>query len=314
MVQYAVYVRMPWAGDDFTVGITQPSSTNTGVPAGTTLATLSGDQTITTAGTVIENKRIEGRVLVQTSGVVLRNCEIVGTTAILENAATTVVGLVECFGTGRSVTLERCTLRPQQPSPCIDGVRGWNITATRCDISCVTDGFGIIPPSGSLNSGVTVRGCYVHHHSFFTQSGWRAQIGSSTALVHPSDTSTHNDGIQIHGGSSTLLEGNFFCANSAYSLGVGQSPNAADRVNVGVQLDVAGSLGPINSTSIQYNWFDYGYAGQIQAAPAEAIASTVITGNRFTSNNSSSIEIRMNSLGWSGSGNTLDGTGTPRSN
>ena len=114
-MKYAVYVRWPWAGDGFVVGATQPSSANTGVPAGTTLATLLGDQTITTAGTVIENKRIEGRVLVQTSGVVLRNCEIVGTTAIFENAATTVVGLVECFGTGRSVTLERCTLRPQQP-------------------------------------------------------------------------------------------------------------------------------------------------------------------------------------------------------
>ncbi len=163
MVQYAAYVRWPWAGDDFVVGTTTPSAANTGVPAGTVLTTLTGDQTITTAGTVIEGKRIEGRVLVQTSGVVLRNCEIVGTTAIFADASTTVVGLVECFGTGRSVTLERCTLRPQQPSPCIDGVRGWNITATRCDISCVTDGFGIIPPSGGLNTGVTIRGCYVHH-------------------------------------------------------------------------------------------------------------------------------------------------------
>lgn len=304
MTRYAVFVRTPW--DGFVIGQHKPDAETTGVPDGTSLETISGDQTITTNGTLIEDKRIEGRVFVQAANVILRNCEIVGTTTVFTNPSSP-TGLVICTGVGQSVTLERCTLRPQSPGPCVDGIRGWGITMIRCDVSRVTDGVGVIPPSGGLNGGLVMRGCYVHHLAFWTQSGWGGP-------VHPSDTATHNDCVQVHGGSGCQFEGNFFEACSSFPQGVGQNPNAANRINVGVQLDVSGSLGPINGTEIERNWFDFGFAGQIQAAPGEAIGDTEIVGNRFTSNNSSGIEIRMNGRPWTGTDNTRDGSLEPRSN
>src|SRR5262245_3590368 len=53
-----------------------PDATNTGVPAGTQLATVNGNLTIKTAGTVIDSQFIQGCVAVSAPGVIIRRSRI----------------------------------------------------------------------------------------------------------------------------------------------------------------------------------------------------------------------------------------------
>src|SRR5690349_243607 len=52
----------------------KPMADNTGVPAGTALTVVSGDQTFSTPGQVITGKDFRGFVKVTTSGVIFRKC------------------------------------------------------------------------------------------------------------------------------------------------------------------------------------------------------------------------------------------------
>ncbi len=286
----------------FQTGDTSLDETNTGVPEGTSLTVHTGDLEITVANTVLMNLHISGRVKIQAEGVSLVNCLIDGG-PLVANDGTSPVGLVECFGDGRSVTLSRCTLKPANPSPALDGVRGWNFTLDRCNVSGTTDGVGVIPPRGSVKTGVVLTGTWIHGLAWWTQNGWRAKTGRTTAKVHPSDTATHNDCVQIHGGSGTRITGCRLDAYSGYPDGVGQKPNALNVVNVCVQLDVAGTLGPIIGTVVENSWLSGGYSALVQAAPREVITSTVLRGNRLTPGNSA-IDFRMNKAVWTGEGNT----------
>ena len=53
-----------------------PTADNTGVPSGTTLTAYTGPMTITTDGTVIENKIINGGLDITGANVTIRNCII----------------------------------------------------------------------------------------------------------------------------------------------------------------------------------------------------------------------------------------------
>ena len=53
-----------------------PDATTTGVPAGTTLTAYTGPMTITTPGTVIEGKIINGTLRVTAANVTIKNCVI----------------------------------------------------------------------------------------------------------------------------------------------------------------------------------------------------------------------------------------------
>jgi hypothetical protein len=53
-----------------------PDGSNTGVPAGINLTVVSGDMTITKAGTVVDGKDIRGCVSVRAAGVLIRNSKI----------------------------------------------------------------------------------------------------------------------------------------------------------------------------------------------------------------------------------------------
>ena len=273
---YTVYTRVP-----FVVGETYPTADNVGALKSKSLTPLDGDLVITEADKTVTDTWVKGRVIVKAAGVKLVNCVVDGG-PLSPNDGTAPIGLVECIGDGRSVRLERCTVSPANPSPALEGLRGWNITAVRCDIYGVTDGVAVIPPRGKVASGVSLEGCWIHDLSWFTQNGWRAKTGSSTAKVHPSDTATHNDGVQVHGGSGTLIVGCRIDAFSGFPAGIGQRPNSANVVNAAIQLDVGGSLGPITDTRIEKNWLSGGYTALVQAAPGEKIGGTLLEGNRLT--------------------------------
>jgi len=56
----------------------QPSTSNTGVPAGTTLTAYTGSLTISTAGTVIDSKIINGDLQIKANNVTIKNSRITG--------------------------------------------------------------------------------------------------------------------------------------------------------------------------------------------------------------------------------------------
>lgn len=59
------------------VGSTWPNASNTGVPSGTTLTTVTGDLNLTTDGEIFENKLVNGTISVNADNVTIRNCKIV---------------------------------------------------------------------------------------------------------------------------------------------------------------------------------------------------------------------------------------------
>jgi hypothetical protein len=56
----------------------KPGSTNTGVPAGTTLTAYTGPKTITTAGTVIDGKDVNGALRIEAKNVTIKNSKVHG--------------------------------------------------------------------------------------------------------------------------------------------------------------------------------------------------------------------------------------------
>lgn len=66
-----------------------PDASNTGVPAGTVLTVVNGDQMVSTPGSVIDGEDIRGCVWVNAPGVVIRNSRIVcaGGLTVYNNAA-----------------------------------------------------------------------------------------------------------------------------------------------------------------------------------------------------------------------------------
>lgn len=55
-----------------------PTAANTGVPAGTTLTTVTGDVIVSTPNTVIDGKKISGNVDIRAAGTIIKNSEIGG--------------------------------------------------------------------------------------------------------------------------------------------------------------------------------------------------------------------------------------------
>ncbi|WP_063826619.1 right-handed parallel beta-helix repeat-containing protein [Parafrankia discariae] len=146
-----------------------PNASTTGVRAGTSLTLLSGDQRITRAGTVIENRDVRGCIRVEADNVVIRNsrisCRSSGS-AVIKNL-------------GRNLLVEDVTIDGQGASN--SGMSTADFTARRVNISNTIDGFFV-------NDNILIENSYVHH---------LAQTPSS-----------HNDAVQTTGGSNIVLRHN----------------------------------------------------------------------------------------------------------
>jgi hypothetical protein len=181
--------------DSLVSGVDKPTALNTGAYAGTQDGTLNGNQIITTPGYILENKIINGSVSIRAANVVVRNCFILG-------AATVSSGLVDCGNANCSNALIiDCTIAPGSSQRC-DGIRGHSFTAKRNNIYWVVDGIG--PHNQTVaqpyQTNVVIEQNYIHDLAW-----WTAATGG---VVHPSDTETHNDVIQHHGGGGTIIKGN----------------------------------------------------------------------------------------------------------
>jgi hypothetical protein len=221
-----------------------PNAGNTGVPAGTQLTVHNGDLVITKAGTVISGLDVRGFVDVQASNVIIKNSIVRG------GKATTSKGLIRnTTDSAKNLLIQDVELVPAYPSVYLDGLQGGNFTARRVHIHGTVDGVKV------FKSNVTVESSYVHG------------LVSYSSDPYQGGSSTHNDGVQILGGSSITLSGNSISGGPASGIQVTQSQGAVsglkvvgnflDRGTCAVKLqnDPKPSLGPV---VVQNNEFGSG--------------------------------------------------------
>lgn len=156
-----------------------PSATSTGVPTGTQLTIVSGDQTFSTDGQVISGKDFRGFVRVTGSGITIKNSVFRGR-ATNSNAA-----LLDTEDGSGTVVLDS-EFAPSHPSSTIDGLWTRHTKIYRADIHGSVDGI-------KANTGTLLQDSYVHDLSWFASD------------PNQGGGSTHNDGVQSFGGESNVV-------------------------------------------------------------------------------------------------------------
>jgi hypothetical protein len=223
-----------------------PDATNTGVPAGTALTIVNGNMTITTAGTVIENRDVRGCITVNASNVIIRKSRVScsGSSVIWSGSTNLVVEDTEiiCGGTPGTTALtpQNYTARRVNASRCENVL--WASRNVTVEDSYLHDPIHYDPatdphtdtiqiPAGASN--ITIRhnriyGDYVNQSSFGTSA------------------------ITIGGGTSSILVDNNVLAGGGYTLYCdqenhgGPSTNTAYRNNrfSRVFVSTVGGFGP----------------------------------------------------------------------
>lgn len=153
-----------------------PTATSTGVPPGSRLEVVTGDQTLAVDGQVIEGKEFHGFVTVTASNVTFRNC-------LFRGRATDRNAVLLDTEDGSNTVVEDSEFVPANPSATIDGLATVSTSIYRANIHGSVDGV-------KAGSNTLIQDSYIHDLSWF-----------------PSDPNqgggpTHNDGVQAFGGDS----------------------------------------------------------------------------------------------------------------
>lgn len=262
----------------FVLGVTKPDATNTGVPPGTVLTDVAAATTYSIPGQTITGMRFLNYVYVRAANVTFRNCMFVGPAS----SAFVTYGLMDCRDvSAQNVLIDRCTFAGVEKGMywCngVSGRNGASVTVNRCDISAATDAMNF---SGAA---LTATGNYVHGLYF-----------SNNSTDHASDAYhpywTHNDGIQIQGGSGPfVVRGNNF---STYAqLGTDDGVHGLPSTDLatgswdrryGCGITPSPDSGQVTNLTVQQNWFDGGTANFQLSTPSEVGANLGdISDNRF---------------------------------
>lgn len=255
----------------FVLGTTKPTVANTGVgiiaPVPTTV--LSGNQTFSTPGQLIENKVITGRVVITAANVTIRNCIIAPQT--IPSSATYIV----TTAAATNARIEFCDVSGKDaPSKLNTGIGPKNYTSYRNNVYTVCDGFGIFNnASGQTDANAFIQGSYAHD-----------LLGITPDPSHADDRS-HDDGVQVQGGLNWVIEGSTIIGSedpvnsnivgsshpTATGAAAAYASTSAIMLNSGVGAKPQGKL--IN------NWLSRGAYTVNGGATAGAVIE--ISGNRF---------------------------------
>lgn len=251
-----------YSSDNFTLGVTKPSAANTGVPAGQTLTAYSGPINITGSNLVFKNMLFSNRVSVSGTNVKFENCRFEATNTSVMFQSTNVAA--------SGIVIERCTFRPSSAYDSVMAIQGHDFTAIRCDISGVIDGFRVHNTANpNAPSNAKIWGNYVHDFAWFTPYSGHA------------DNETHNDGIQIEGGTGTDIWGNYIAAYGDPLYG--NISASARKPYVLSCVIITPNVGVCHSTTIRANWFDGGYVPiNISEKSRGPITGLEIDDNRFS--------------------------------
>lgn len=253
----------------------KPGLTNTGVPTGTTLRTVTGDQVYRTAGQVVDGVDIHGYVTIAAPNVTIKNSIIRG------GAAATSPKAVVSTGQGASgTTIEDSEIVPSNPGTWLDGVSASDATLLRVNIHGAVDGVKAF-------DNVTVQDSYIHDLS------WYASQPNGAGQ-------THNDAVQTY-------EGNRNVTLRHNTLNPGKNGNSAYQVTQDMG-NVATNL------RVEDNWLDGGgctlnFSHKGGPTPMTGI---YVTNNRFGRGSAFNcpILISTQTLLSANSGNVWDDTDT----
>jgi hypothetical protein len=266
LVAFAV---MPAAA---TVG--KPGPTTTGVPAGTRLTVLNGDLTITKAGAVYSALDIHGFVWVKAADVTIKNSIIRG------GVAGSDVGLVnDISSAATNFVISDSELVPQHPSVRIDGIKGWNYTASRLNIHGTVDGAKV------FGNNATLQDSYIH------------DLASYSSDPDQGGGPAHNDGIEILGGTHVRVLDNSFVIGTAQKSAVQVNQVVHATKDLWINGNAAdGGLCTFNLTN----------------RPLASMGGVTINNNHFGPHTPDNCAIIIKpAVTFTASGNIMDATGLP---
>lgn len=289
--------------DSLVYGNYRPSELNTGVLNLATLDTHTGDFVTTGHGQLVENLDITGRIKIRHNGTTFKNCRAQGG---LPNGEAG-FGTVEAFQARTSPTrFYDCTfisnpatnpaVASLQTRNAATGIQGQDFELYRCDISGGVDGVG------AQIRNVTIKGCKIHGLVWYPDA-------------HSGNTPSHNDGIQVHGGTTFTIVGN--------SIEVGQEGLAKKHTSaIIVTQDSAATSNVVIDKNWLYSLATQGCAVGINITqtgtygPGAYTGTVQITNNRFSalttweSNHAALIDRNTYDIATI-SGNVYDETGLP---
>jgi hypothetical protein len=158
----------------------KPGSANTGVPSGTKLTVVTGDQVYAKANQVITGLDIHGFVQITAKNVTIKDSIIRGGPNPRCNSA---VLFIQDSGSG---TIEDTEIAPSNPSPCLDGIWATNVTLLRMNIHGAVDGVKAF-------DNVTIEDSYLHDMSWFASD------------PNQGGGATHNDDVQTYEGNKHIV-------------------------------------------------------------------------------------------------------------
>jgi hypothetical protein len=217
-----------------------------------------GVLTLSTPGVTVANFDIPARIEIRAADIAIRGCRVTGGEILPASNA----GLISCIHEAvQRCIIEDSLLAPERPSLWWDGVDGHDFQARRLEIFHTVDGFGIFNThNGGGPSGVEILECYVHDLSYFSP----APRNVTDAVPH-----THNDCIQIHGNTGTVIRGNNLQGFIARSIGDARytraHPNALGGYNINDPslatnsvLQVTQGVSQVRGVTFDSNWCDGG--------------------------------------------------------
>ena len=257
--QWRFYGAGPYRGSrsDLVVGEYTPSAATTGITSpAESLTPHIGNFTTGYDGQVVTGLRITGNVRLKHAGVEFHNCLIEGLTAPTTPISYgSVLGYGTYYVAGDARTFTDCTITGVPTVYSQNGFQGGNVEFLRCDIYGMTDGAGFMLGDCSMTA------CWVHDLPHYETDPWHTD-------------GTHNDAIQVHGGSNYSIVGCRF--------DVGSKGTSALLIK-----SVSGGGGAITNLEVDRSWF---FQTHDPVADGTAIAinliddGTAMTGISFTDN------------------------------
>jgi hypothetical protein len=157
----------------------KPNASNTGVPTGTELVVRHGDIYVTEGGTVLDGLDIRGHVIVKAANVVIKNSIVRGPDGGPSRALIT--------ANGSNTLIQDVELVPTISNRFPDGIHGYSYTAVRAKIHGTVDG-----AKAWGEGNVTIKDSWIYDLKVFPDPS-------------QPDNITHNDGVQIEGGTNVNI-------------------------------------------------------------------------------------------------------------
>jgi hypothetical protein len=250
-----------------------PGSSNTGVPSGRALTRHNGNLVITKAGATYDSLDVHGFVDVRAPNVTIRRSIIRGGTATGNRGLIT-----NTTASATNLLVEDCDLIPTNPSVWLDGVKGANFTVRRVNID-----------------GGVVDGVKVHGNNVVVEDSWIHDLSYYSSDPNQGGGPTHNDGIQVLGGSNITIKHN--------TITIGSKLNAVMQVT----QDYASTKG----LSFTQNWVDGGTCSVKLNHSGSSMGPVTVSTNSFGSHTDIShcAILRTSKTSLNSSGNVWTDTG-----